>query len=446
MRLSAYGLASTSPSPVNRMMASFATDFRDGIDINLGVGYVNERTIPAELVGDAIRAIIAHPDQYRQAFNYGGPQGSPNLIRALRRFYAGHEIGGLDREMLDRKQILIGPSGATSILEALADVLDPGIVVTADPMYYIYCDYLERKGFEVITVPEDHHGVDPDLLMKRLNALGPRRESLAFFYLVTINNPSCTILSNERRRRLVELAERTSAMLGRTVPVFFDQAYEWLLHDPGAERPLSGLLFDRSDSVFEIGTLSKVLAPALRVGFILGPPGPLMNALTQKTSDVGFSAPLMNQEIAAHLLEHGIGEQLARVNAGYREKALATKRAIDRELTGHIEDCRGGRAGFYFYVTLKDMATDTQSAFFRYLTRTTGDAMVDGPETSRNPRVIYIPGEYCVHPRGDSVESGRRQFRLSYGFEEVPAIERALGHMREAAAYAIAAEKEPSCR
>jgi hypothetical protein len=74
---------------------------------------------------------------------------------------------------------------------------------------------------------------------------------------------------------------------------------------------------------------------------------------------------------------------------------------------------------------------------FRYLSRTTGDEQIDGPAGARRPRVAYIPGEFCVHPRGEMVEPGRRQLRLSYGFEELPTIEQAIGLMKEAASYAL---------
>ena len=130
---------------------------------------------------------------------------------------------------------MIGPSGATSILAALADIFEPGIVITADPMYYIYCDYLERKGFQVLTVPEDDEGISVTALEEQLKALGATVRNLSFFYIVTVNNPSGVILSHTRKRALVEMARYWSALTGHAIPLFFEQAYEWLIHDPAVE-------------------------------------------------------------------------------------------------------------------------------------------------------------------------------------------------------------------
>jgi 2-aminoadipate transaminase len=436
--LSSYGLASSSPAPVNRMMASFASDFRDGTDINLGVGYVNEDTIPGDHFRVAFEEVLDKTDTYRQPLNYGGPAGAPVLIESLRCFLIDNAVGGLDADTLASKEIIIGANGATSLLESLAYVLPRGIVITADPMYYIYTNFLERRGFELLTVPEDADGLQTDLLIDKIAALGPRADEIRMFYIVTVNNPSCVILSNARRGELVRIAGELSERLGRKIPVIFDRAYEDLIHDPQIEPCVSALPVDDGQIVYEVGTLSKVLAPALRIGYMIGAGGPFLNAMIQRTSDAGFSAPQITQSLASWLLDHQIVSQLRVVRAGYRDKALAVAHWIHEHLGGLLESVTGGQAGFYFYLTFKDLETGESSDFFKYLTRTTGRSDIDGPPESRNPRVIYIPGEHCVNSGGELAGVGRRQLRLSYGFEGLDAIERAIELMRQAADYAKA--------
>jgi DNA-binding transcriptional MocR family regulator len=271
-------------------------------------------------------------------------------------------------------------------------------------------------------------------LREKIARLGDRARDIAFVYVVTVNNPTCTILSNSRRADLVRVVTDLSRQLNRKVPLTFDQAYEFLIHDPDVAPPKSGFLFDDLDIVYEIGTLSKILAPALRIGYLIGPDGPILRALVQRTSDAGFSAPLLNQEIASYLIDHHIAEQRERVNAGYREKAARTRAWIDEYLGPELEACTGGHGGFYFYLTFRSIETSTTSPFFHFLARTTGNPAIDGPANNKHPRVVYIPGEYCVHPKGDLAEAGQRQLRLSYGFEQPERIRDALALMQEAVA------------
>lgn len=433
--LSEYGKASSIPSPVNRLMTDFAVDFRDGRDINLGVGYVNERTIPHEQIQRACEAVLAHPKKYRASLNYGGAQGSPNLIASLRRFHIENRIGGITEQTLNDRDIVIGANGATSLLESITHLLPAGIVLTADPMYYIYCNDMGRKGFNVIAIPEDDEGLDAEHLRAKLTTLGNEKEAIRFFYVVTVNNPTCTILSNTRKRELVDIVTQLSYEVGRKIPIFFDNAYRDLLHDGSVEPLASPLCYDTLGIVYEIGTLSKILAPGLRIGYLIGPKGRFLDGIVQRTSDIGFSAPLINQEIASYLLDHGIEAQIEKVNSGYRQKAKQVKTWMTELFGNRIEECRGGSAGFYYYLTLAGAATGSTSNFFKFLTRTTGRTEIDGPLDAQHPKVIYIPGEHCVHPNGERVEVGKRQLRISYGFEELPQIHAALKHMKSAIAY-----------
>ena len=436
--LSEYGAASIVPSPVNRMMTSFATDFREGIDINLGVGYVDESRIPKQWILEAQTAVLANPRKYRAAFNYGGSSGSKNLKGSLHRFLAKNKIGGLDEGMLLNKEIIVGSNGATSLLEGMAQVLKPGIVITSDPNYYIYCDYLRRMGYKVAAIPEDESGIRVDLLRSKTATLDINIQEIRFFYVVTVNNPTCSLLTESRMKGLIEFATKLSYENGREIPVVIDRAYESLVHDPQMVPLKSGFFYDEIGLVYEIGTLSKIFAPGLRIGYMIGENKPFLSSMIQRVSDVGFSASLINQEIASYLLDHYGKRQVELLKDAYRKKAVVVKSLIEKYLGHFLSACWGGQGGFYYYLTFKDIETDPHSSFFRYLSCTVGSEEIDGPSRNPKPRVAYIPGIFCVDPHGDLLEIGKKQLRLSYGFESENGLEKAVKRMRDAAKFSLA--------
>jgi 2-aminoadipate transaminase len=434
IHFSTYGNNLLEVAPVSRLMASFARDFRPEIDINVGVGYVNEATLPYKALVEATRIVVDSPEMYRSSLNYGDPAGSYQLRTAIMNMLAS-ESSAEDAAMIRSKEILIGTNGATSLLEGLAQILEPGLVIMSDPVYYIYSYFLERKGFRIMALPEDAHGMVPERLEEALLHGGADLKELRFVYVVSISNPTSTVLTNERRHRIVDIVNRHVEKTGRYIPLIFDQAYYGLIHDQGVESQESAFRNDRNHLVHEIGTLSKILAPALRIGYIVGPAGVVMSALQERNSDAGFSASVINQQIAAVLLNDFLPMQQRSVLDGYRERAVAVKKALDEKLGSYVEEARGGQAGFYFYITFKDIMTHDTSDFYRFLSRTTSDALVDGSEGSILPRVAYIPGQYCVSPGGELVEHGNRSLRFSYGFEPLERLIQAIGLLAEAADY-----------
>lgn len=425
-------------------MQEFSRGFRVGLDVNLGVGYVNEDTIPAKAIAAAFDYVASHPEQHPHAYNYGESKGSERLAAALRRFFLRHELGGYTTSTLQSREFAIGANGATSLLYAFAQVMPRGVVITSDPQYYIYSDMLRRLGFTLKTVAEDDDGIDVALLEKVLDESG---DDVSFVYVVTVGNPSAAILSNERRERLTRAVTRLSHRLGRKVPLVLDEAYEWLIHDTSSgvdassTRLLSGALWDELGIVYELGTLSKVLAPSLRIGFVLGPPGVLLDALIQCTNDIGFSAPLLNQEVCAHLLDTIVDDHVRSVRGGYAAKGQLVRAALDRELSAWLEHCVGGRAGFYYYLTLKGIETHSKSPFYAYCART--NAETNEQKSTDAARVIYLPGNLCVDQHATDVGSrspaalrSTRQLRLSFGFSSNSELERGITLLGEAARYA----------
>ncbi len=422
--LSPLALNNQTPSMINKMTAEFANDFREGTDINLGIGYVNDKTIPTGKIQEALQYVVEHQHMYRNALNYGGAEGSPNLQKSILDYYLRNNIGNLTQNQLASHKITIGVNGATSILDGFSDILSSGIVITGDPFYYSYIENLEKKGFEPLCIKSDINGIIPEEIEKAISAIDVNE--IAYFYIITVNNPDTAILSNKRRKQIVDIANKLSDERGQLVPVIFDKAYEDIIHSTTIQQPDSALLYNERGNVFEVGTMSKLIAPALRIGYMISHDNEIRRQMIQRISDIGFSNSLINQEITSYLLDNYVDEHKETVNAAYRQKASLIKDIIIKNIGKYINDIKGGDASFYFYITFKTIETGPESDFQKFLSRITGDAEVDGIDV-KNPRLIYMPGVACSNQ-----PIAKYQLRLSYGFEDIEVFERAVLLMKEA--------------
>jgi 2-aminoadipate transaminase len=141
---------------------------------------------------------------------------------------------------------------------------------------------LTRLGVNVVGIPLDHDGMRMDALAQALADLKRRGITPKYIYTIpTVQNPTGTIMPLARRAELPKLAEQYG------VPIFEDDCYADLIWD--RQRPPALHAMSRNGGVIHIGSFSKSIAPALRVGYIVAGWSVLSRMLALKT-DAGSGA------------------------------------------------------------------------------------------------------------------------------------------------------------
>lgn len=183
-------------------------------------------------------------------------------------------------------------TGSQQALDLLARVLvDPGdVVVAGDPSYLGALQAFRANRAQLLPVPVDEAGMVVDALADRLE--GPGGVRPAFVYVVAnFQNPTGAVLSDARRRQLVQLAETHGFLIVE------DDPYGELRYDGVPVAPIG----EGSDHVVRLRSTSKVLAPGLRVGWLEGPSW-LVDAVVIAKQSADLHTSTLSQGIAAELL------------------------------------------------------------------------------------------------------------------------------------------------
>ena len=224
--------------------------------ISFGGGMPDPSTFPVEDIAKIVSYVLeAYP---HRALQYGSTEGVAELRQEIAKFsesYAGIKA---------RLENIIVTVGSQEALELLGRVfIDPGdVVITENPTYMAALQAWRVYQPKLVGVPMDEHGMVVEALEEAVRKLRAEGARIKFVYTIpTAQNPSGLTMTQDRRKYLLEVAERYDLL------VVEDDPYSYFLFEPIQVSPIKAL--DKSDRVIYLSTASKIFAPGFRLGWVI---------------------------------------------------------------------------------------------------------------------------------------------------------------------------------
>ena len=258
---------------------------------DFAVGRTNPQTVPVAGLQRAARDAIAN--EYAELTNYHGKLGHPGLRAVMARRESERE--GVDVDA-DHLSLMNGSMQAvTLVAEALTQ---PGDTVICEEFTYSGTIAAYRTlRIDMVGLPVDADGMRVDYLEAKLDELGEARKPKFIYALTTYQNPTGMNLSVDRRRRLIDIARR------RDIPIVEDNCYGDV-HFDGDKPPALFALSDY-DKIVYLCSLSKILGPGLRLGYLYAKPG-LLDVVLARRHDAGGN--YLAAAVVAELYKDGVWE------------------------------------------------------------------------------------------------------------------------------------------
>jgi 2-aminoadipate transaminase len=332
---------------------------------NFTGGHNDADQVPVDDLIAAASSVLAREGATLSKYGLeSGPQG----YRPLREFLVGKLKDDAGISCTAEEILLV--SGSLQALDLVNGVfLSQGdtVVVERDNYQGTLTRFM-RLGVNAVGIPVDRDGMRMDALSEALDDLQRRGVKPKFIYTIaTVNNPTGTILSEERRATLLSIAGE------RGIPIFEDDCYADLIWD--GRRPRALYAMSKQANVINIGSFSKTVAPGLRVGYIVAPWNILARILPLKT-DAGSGA--LEQMVLAEYCSPHFARHVAELKPVLRAKLDAMMEALNAHFgtTAEFDEPRGG---IFLWVKLPDQV-DTLA--LRDAAIASGIAINPGPEWS----------------------------------------------------------------
>lgn len=323
--------------------------------------------VPVEKLTAASNAVLTREGATLATY---GLNSGPLGYRPLREFVAGK----LKRDagiVCTPDEILI-TSGSLQGLDLVNGILlsQGDTVLIEQECYQGSITRLTRRGINIVGIPLDDGGMRIDAVVRALADLKAKNICPKYIYTIpTVQNPTGTIMSEQRRRELLKLSEDYG------VPIFEDDCYADLIWN--GKRPPAIYAMSRNGGVIHIGSFSKSVAPALRVGYIVAKWDVLSRILSIKT-DAGSGA--LEQMVLAEFCAAHFEDHVPKLTKGLRVKLEAMMDALAEQF-GTAAEFDDPKGGIFLWVKLPDNV-DTMKLYQAALAA--GIAINPGTEWSVN--------------------------------------------------------------
>jgi 2-aminoadipate transaminase len=308
--------------------------------INLGIGQPSADLLPVDLLRTASAAFFDNAQAIE--LNYGVSQGDERFLNSL----AGFLSEGYGTTANPDNLFVTG--GNSQAIDLVSTVFaKPGdTVFVEEPSYFLAFQIFRDHGLNIVGIPIDEDGLCVDELERRLDSVKP-----AFVYTIpSYHNPGGQCTTAARRRQLVELA------IKHDFKIVADEVYQ-LLHYFDLPPPAYGTMV-ASECVVSLGSFSKILAPAMRLGWIQ-----TSTALRQEILSNGFvnSGGSINH-LSSHIVRQAIELNLLyphieKLRNTFRGRAEAMNDALHEHFDG-LADWHKPSGGYFFWLRF-DETVDT---------------------------------------------------------------------------------------
>ena len=367
-------------------VAVTSRDTNRRVEYDFAVAFPDPDTLPLDGLVEALSTAIAR--EGRDLALYPHPAGMP----ALRELVA--EKLARDRNIKVTPDNIILTAGSGEAIGMLIQAMtDPGDVLLTEEFVYLgTLRQMKRFGVDVVGIKCDDQGIVPEELESTLKRLLGESKKVKFLYTIpTFQNPLGWTMPLERRRRVLEVTKEFG------VPIFEDDCYVDLRFE--GEDVTSFHSLDDSGRVLYCGSFSKIVAPGMRMGYLVAPEEVLQRAMSFKSaSGVNqFAALAIEGYLRRDMYQH-IDEQ----NQSLRVKRDAMLASLG-EYFGDAATWSKPEGGLYVWL---EMPEDVDLAALQEQSFTEGVGYYNGTMFSPEGRGANMARLCFGHPSAQTVYDG----------------------------------------